>query len=488
MGMACRIWPRTQTATICPRSCMSTPSTRTVTPKTEVSKGMARLSWIIVKRPIACSASSEQSTVASSIIASSPAVSLALIFTFPILALRPGKARPLYPLGVPSRTTAKARPRPTLGTDLWREIAGRRWSYWDLWFALVCWVDHACDWDSLGAALELRGHFWERDTEAKRSHMDDLARRLATAGLDLERLAGSVFEEQPLRLKARTKVLHRELMARDRSEAMVHTPRVRLRERALRGRWEKFPLSPMGFWKEFADEVGERPFYGERAAMHLADRLEKALTAFELGSGAEVVQRLALCRALLTAGYEAQARANDSSGDLGRLLQKAWQAYAGIPWSQSGIEAEPYYRDLCDLVVWDEFSSLYEIEEVPFRAVAADDVGLVDEILNGLASELAGARLRYQAGRAQEARAWLHIAKGELEGFVKTAGELGSDSWVPIERMARAAVERGRPEIAEAVYAAADQPGFSREYLRERRKQILGMFRRPLRPRLTVVD
>jgi len=110
--------------------------------------------------------------------------------------------------------------------------------------------------------------------------------------------AGSVLEEQPLRLKARTKVLHQELMSRDLSEAMLHTPRVRLRERALRGRWGKFPFSPMGLWKEFADEVGERPFYGERAAMHLADRLEKALTAFDLAAGAEVVQRLALYRAL----------------------------------------------------------------------------------------------------------------------------------------------------------------------------------------------
>ncbi len=389
---------------------------------------------------------------------------------------------------MPSRTAARPRLRPTLGTDPWREIAGRRWSHWDLWFSVVCAADHRGNWEDLGAALEARGQFWERDTEAKRSHIDDLAGRLAAAGLDPDRLVGSVLPERPLQLKARTKVLKQELMVRDLSEAMVNTPRTRLRERALRGRWEEFPLSPLGFWQEFADEIEARPFYGERAAMQLADRIEKALNAFDLASSANVARRLAVYRAVLTAGYEAQARADDSSGELGRVLNKAWMAYAGIRWRRSGIEAEVYYRDLCDMVVWDEFSSLYKIEEVPFRAVAAGDSRLVDEILGSLASELSMARLRYQAGAAKEARAWLHLAKEKVDGFVRIASEVGSNNWIPIDRMALAAVERGRPEIAEAVFAAADQPGFSRDYLRDRRKEILGALPRPLRPRLTIVD
>jgi hypothetical protein len=42
IGIACRVWPRTQMATIRSSSDMSTPVTVTVTPSTEVSNGMFR--------------------------------------------------------------------------------------------------------------------------------------------------------------------------------------------------------------------------------------------------------------------------------------------------------------------------------------------------------------------------------------------------------------------------------------------------------------
>jgi hypothetical protein len=82
---------------------------------------------------------------------------------------------------------AAPRPRrkPVFGPEPWREVAGRTWSHWDLWFCLVLVSDFDGDWAALAEEL------WRRrspypltlDEEAKNSHLDDLRARLADAGL-----------------------------------------------------------------------------------------------------------------------------------------------------------------------------------------------------------------------------------------------------------------------------------------------------------------
>jgi hypothetical protein len=65
------------------------------------------------------------------------------------------------------------------GPELWRPDEGGDWSYWDLWFAVLCVHDHGGDWDGFDAALtKIRGD----GGEAKWSHLLDLRERLAAAG------------------------------------------------------------------------------------------------------------------------------------------------------------------------------------------------------------------------------------------------------------------------------------------------------------------
>ncbi|MFN2496507.1 MAG: hypothetical protein ABR608_11465 [Pseudonocardiaceae bacterium] len=54
------------------------------------------------------------------------------------------------------------------GPEVWRADAGVEWSYWDLWFALLCVRDHGGDWDGLEVAITALG--WS-DGEAKWSHL-----------------------------------------------------------------------------------------------------------------------------------------------------------------------------------------------------------------------------------------------------------------------------------------------------------------------------
>jgi hypothetical protein len=53
--------------------------------------------------------------------------------------------------------------------------------------------------------------------------------------------------------------------------------------------------------------------------------------------------------------------------------------------------------------------------------------------------------------------------------------------------MARAAADQGRLDVADAVFAAANQPGYGRDWLRRRRRELLGG--RPFQgPLLSVVS
>jgi len=69
-GILCLSGPLAQTATISPASLSSIFSTITSMPSTRVANGRRSFSAIMLKRPIACSLSSWQSTIASEIIRS----------------------------------------------------------------------------------------------------------------------------------------------------------------------------------------------------------------------------------------------------------------------------------------------------------------------------------------------------------------------------------------------------------------------------------
>jgi len=135
------------------------------------------------------------------------------------------------------------------GPEPWQRSGGVAWSHWDLWFCLVARLDHDGDLVALADAIGDEHRFYgHSDTEAKLSHLDDLADRLAAAGLDAGALAARAGDHGALRTKARTKVLKQGLQPRALTGAMGLTPRKRLHERALRGRWDRFPVSPQPWY------------------------------------------------------------------------------------------------------------------------------------------------------------------------------------------------------------------------------------------------
>jgi hypothetical protein len=132
--------------------------------------------------------------------------------------------------------------------------------------------------------------------------------------------------------------------------------------------------------------------------------------------------RLALWRGLLTAGIEALGEVRDRDGELAGFLGGSLAAYARLPWQPTGIEAEVYFADLCELCVWENHGLLYQRETAPFAGVGVEHHELVERLLWSLAGELEGHRLGYQAEVAMGLVAYLQAATARLDRLVATPG------------------------------------------------------------------
>jgi hypothetical protein len=347
-------------------------------------------------------------------------------------------------------------------------------SHWDLWFCVVAVADHDGDLDQLAAAIEGDGRSFASSTaEGKLSHLDDLRRRLADIGIDAAALAGSAADDQRVRNKARTKVLKQGLCSRDLTDAMRQTPRERLYDRALRGRWQRFPVSPEPFYDRLANGLGEGHLQ-KGATFRLARRIEAARDRLQRQTAKDPAARLAAQRALVAWCYGAMRRCDDSYGVIGELAREALLTYAKLPIGSSGIAADDWCEDLCELLVWEDWGLLYRHETEPFAQIRGALAEQAEAFLLALSDELRGQRLRYEAGEALQNVAYLHIAAGRLARFAQAAGEIGSDHWMPIVALAQAAIQRGRREIARDVFAAADRPGLQRDHLRQRCIDLTG--------------
>jgi hypothetical protein len=364
--------------------------------------------------------------------------------------------------------------RPIYGPEPWRTKRDAVWSYWDLWFCVVAVADNDGDLGGLAAAIEDRGGSFLSDTvEAKLSHLDDLRVRLTEARIDAAALAGDASADARVRGKARTKVLKQGLYPRDLTDAMRHPPRGRLYERALRGRWDRFAVSPEPFYERLANGLGEG-YRSKGQTFALERRIEAARERLDRITATDPSARLAARRALVAFCYRAMERCDDSFGLIGELAREALFTYARLPLAPAGIAAEDWCEDLCELLIWEDWGLLHRHETKPFAQVSGPLADHAERFLVALSDELRGHRLRHEADQALENIAYLHIAAGRLTSFAPAAAKLGSDRWMPIVALAQAAISRGRPDIARNVFAAADQPGLQRDYLHQRCTELTG--------------
>jgi hypothetical protein len=338
------------------------------------------------------------------------------------------------------------RTAPIYGPEPWGEVAGEVWSHWDLWFCLVCVTDFGGDWRALEEAVVAEGRrrsFGGRDWEAKDSHLHDLEARLLALDMDADALTAFQPGNKTALAKARRKVLEQGLAGCDLQPAMRNTPRERLRTRALRGHWEHFPVSPAADCEVFEERI-EKARSRRRGSSRTAADLEELAKRLDAERADRPGERLALWRGLVTAIIEAFEKGQrDPEGAIARCGGDAIARYADLPWERAGLAASEWYRDLCEVCVWDDWGLLHGRDTAPFRRVRRRDVALVEEILWDIETEHRTSHLDYQADHAAQHVAWLHVATRSFDRFVPTAERLGSDWWIPVTALAETAIAAG---------------------------------------------
>lgn len=366
---------------------------------------------------------------------------------------------------------------PIFGPEPWAIQAGRTWSHWDLWFCVAA-VRGGGDLGTVEAGLvsELRrpSPDLSRASEGKLSHLADLRARLDAAGLTAADLAGAAVHDAKIVEKAQRKIAA-DLEGRALTETMRETPRVRLQRRARFGSWDALPVSPVAFYGQFRPLLETDRHLPKGRTFAVTRRLTERLRRLD-ALGRPVAERIALYRAFHTAGLELADHADDSYGNIGQLRQPAWQTYLRLAWRTAGIGPELWWRDLCELIVWEPYAPDYQHETLPYESARADEVPLIESILTGLAAEHDAVHLRWQADEARQQVAWLHVSQRRYDEFPRVATLLGSEHWEPIDAMARAAITGEWREIAVEVFQAADQPGFHQGHLRRLCRELTGVW------------
>ena len=232
------------------------------------------------------------------------------------------------------------------GTDLWVRIGGVKFTVWDSWFLRLVFGRHGGAWQPVRDAFRAKlvgGDSARDDAEAKLSHLADLERRWQRlSAADRERLTAECRDPRLVR-HASAKVIDRTVGWSDMTQPMRDTPRRLLRERALRGYWSRFPVSPACYEPRFDAIIRSRDFFGERASFGLARRLRAALER-EVSRATQGADSTAVRRAFLTSFMFAMERADDSCGILGDLAWDEFPKYFTVPWEEAGLSPELFYR------------------------------------------------------------------------------------------------------------------------------------------------
>ena len=362
--------------------------------------------------------------------------------------------------------------------EVWCTSGGRTWSYWDMWFALLCVVDHDGDWDGLDKAItgpHRDGSRW--DGEAKWSHLLDLRARLDAAGQTAAELVAEVVTHRKAVTRARTKVIKRSLQGRDMTPAMRHPPSRRLEDRGRRGWWPQFPVSP----QEPYDELVTRfrltdldAYSGDGwAAGELADDVAERARRLETGDPS---WNLAVRRALLTIGLDLVESCDDSYGHVGDTVNDALLDYAGTDRSAAHLPPEVFWPDLLEITtLLSNYGLPHRCEVELFeRAGAAHALEDITAIVDALHADYRAARMVWAAGQIRGLHVHALVAAGAVDRFETTAAHLGSTDWTALDAMVKAAVRLGRLDVARRTLGAADRPGPHQDLVRRSRAALGG--------------
>lgn len=387
----------------------------------------------------------------------------------------PGKAGTT--VGKPPKATKKPTP---VGTDHafslpTAEGKTLHLTYWDLWFALLAARDFGGDLLRLARQFaEGRSYYSRESAERKQSHLLDLRRRLASAGVAVDQIiaaAGDLVRAEKRR--AEKFVLKDSLRQRDWSAAMRETPSERGLKAALRGAWPRFPVSPEPFATEVWSKFKTTGFYSENASFGVTRKLDRYLQrADKLLKKGRYAEAQALLRAWITVVIELIEMADDSFGCIGDSFGAGFKTYLDIPLAQTGIDERVFFADLLDFLIWEDYCFTWKRTDGYFRKLTPEQADFCIAHLRRRIEELSEELLSYRTEEALTLLGQIILEQDRLDQFETLAREMGSRHWERIIRLADCAMKKRKRELACQVLEAALRPGAHLEFLQKKYDQL----------------
>lgn len=250
---------------------------------------------------------------------------------------------------------------PVGGPELWRTVDGVAFCHWDRWLLRLALDDKG---GLAGLAWLLRERVTDPvricdkdDAEALHMQMVDLQKRLARVGRTPETL---LDDEERASVWLARKAVQRVWRSgpRERTRAMRDTPRRLLSQRAVRGHWASFPVSPAGYEASLRGVVGDTSNVPHWATGDLASRIESFV---ELrATNATPAERLALRRAAMTVIVGVMNDVDDSLADMATCYEEIERAY--LDDLRSYPARALLLRDLVEFATWEGYGLTQGVE------------------------------------------------------------------------------------------------------------------------------
>lgn len=341
-------------------------------------------------------------------------------------------------------------------------------SYWDLWFSIVAVLRYGGNLNQL--ANQIKGQriffFDNYSKERKLTHIRDLKRRLGEASVvptDIVVAASDLAKKE--RQRALDRVRKSARWEREWSEPMRNTPRASRFPHALRGYWDKFPVSPESYANMIGARFPKRVYLG-KASFRIPDTLDEYVQqAKELLGAGKAAQAQALLRGLMAVILELMQKVTDSLGRIAMGFDDGFTAYLKIPLQQTSIDEKVFFADLLDFLIWEDYGLTNDGIRRYFRGLVEDQVNLC---IDHLRHEVIALREDYLENQSEKALTLLGRVVTEQErfdDFEDLARQMGARARGRIIRMVDRAIKKGKRELAIKVFEAALTKGDHLEFL-----------------------
>jgi hypothetical protein len=348
-------------------------------------------------------------------------------------------------------------------------------SYWDLWFSIVAVLRHGGDLDRLSNQIrEKKTLFFDNySRERKLCHIRDLKRRLDEASVipnDIVLGAGDLAKKE--RQRALDRVRKSARWDREWSEPMWNIPRQWRLSHALRGYWDKFPVSPEPYAKMIGDHLPKR-LYSRDSSFRISESIDEYVQqAKKLVEAGKSAQAQALLRGLMTVVVELMAKVGDLFGCIGMSFKDGFSVYLKIPLHQTGINERVFFADLLDFLIWEDYGLTNGGIVGYFRRLDQRQANLCVQHLRHEFAALLEDYLENQSEKALTLLGQVISEQERFDEFEDLARQMGSRAWQRIIRLVDRAMKRGKKQLAIKVFEAALAKGDDREFLTKKYEKL----------------